>query len=145
MSYRFVALALVAACGSASPAAKGPATEAPVSAEPDDLTCPVAVPGTSITVEDTPTGAALVFVTTGDLQALLARAQAFVAALHDRHADGHRFADMIATRATATVHDIDHGARIELAATNPSDISALQSEARMHAQHLATGSCKMAM
>ncbi len=142
MSFRLAAIALVAACGGAT---KGPAQEAPASAEPDDLTCPVAVPGTSITVEDTPTGAALVFVTTGDIQKLLARAQAFVAALPDHHAGGHRFADMIATQATATVHDVDHGARIDLVATNPNDISALQSEARMHAQHLATGSCKMAM
>lgn len=50
----------------------------------EDPTCPVTIPGTSVAVEDTATGAAMVFVTTGDVAALRERVAA-LAAMHNEH------------------------------------------------------------
>ena len=74
----------VAACGSgpAATTTPTPATTAPGAAT--DPSCPVAVPGTSVTVEDAPSGAALVFVTTGDV-AELRRRVATMASMHNEH------------------------------------------------------------
>ena len=47
---------------------------------------------------------------------------------------------MAHTRAVAT--EIEGGARVELVA-NPGDVSALQTELRMHATHLQSGTCAM--
>jgi hypothetical protein len=110
----------------------------------DDPTCPVVVPGTSVTVEDTDKGAALVFVTTGDVGSVRAHAKALAAAITN-HDAASSFASMLSTPATAEASDIDKGARVTLAAQKPDDVAALQSELRMHAQHLASGTCKMAM
>jgi hypothetical protein len=132
-------LALIA-CG--HPAAHD--TTAKPAPAADDPTCPVAVPGTSVTVEDTDKGAALVFVTTGDVTAVRTHAKALADAI-TKHDQASAFASMLATPATADAADADHGARVTLAAQKPDDVSALQSELRMHAQHLASGSCKMAM
>lgn len=49
-----------------------------------DPSCPVSVPGTSVNVEDTDTGAALVFVTTGDVAELRKRVSA-MAQMHNEH------------------------------------------------------------
>ena len=82
-----LAFALLSALGcgpSATPAPQGPGP-APV-ARADDPTCPVLVAGTSVTVEDTDTGAALVFVTTGDVAAVRTRARALADAHNAHHA-----------------------------------------------------------
>ena len=52
-------LLVVAACGGTPPASQATPPVAPARA--DDPTCPLLVPGTSLSVEDTTTGAALVF------------------------------------------------------------------------------------
>ena len=127
----------LAACG---PATAHDRATAPIAAT--DPTCPVEVPGTSVTVEDTAMGAALVFVTTGDAKAVQDRAAAFCAQ-HKPGAPG--FAGMVETPSTATSAPIDHGVRVELAATAADVVAALQNELRMHVQHLASGTCKMAM
>ena len=82
---------LLAACGGASqsagpstPAAPATASSAPVAAD-DDRSCPVAVPGTSVSVEDTDTGAALVFVTTGDAAELRRRVGSMASMHNDQH------------------------------------------------------------
>lgn len=79
----FSLVTFAAACGGASTPAPAPATPAPA-AHGGDGSCPVEVPGTSVTVEDTATGAALVFVTTGDV-AELRRRVAAMAAMHNEH------------------------------------------------------------
>ncbi|MGN6107902.1 MAG: hypothetical protein ACTHU0_22530 [Kofleriaceae bacterium] len=74
----------LAACGSsAQPGSTVPAPGAAAAAT-DDPTCPVLVAGTSVTVEDTDQGAALVFVTTGDIDAVRTRARA-LAEMHNAH------------------------------------------------------------
>jgi hypothetical protein len=83
-----IASFLLAACGGASSAPTGPSsTSAETQPQPgpaEDPSCPVAVPGTSVTVEDTPTGAAMVFVTTGDVAELRKRV-ATMAQMHNEH------------------------------------------------------------
>ena len=96
-----------------------------------------------MTVEDTDTGAAFVFVTTGDPSAVRTRSTA-LAEMHNAHAGtGHQMGHMIGTPSTAAASELPNGARVTFTAASPSDTSTLQSELRMHAQHLATGSCEM--
>jgi hypothetical protein len=136
-----VALVLFA-CG--HPDHTGPRDPAPHPATGGDPSCPVLVPGTSVSVEDTPTGAAFVFVTTGDVADVRKRA-ATLAAMHANH-DGPAMAMgmMISTTSTAATSEVDKGARVTFTA-KPDDVGALQSELRMHAQHLGGGTCEMAM
>ena len=79
-----ISLAAVGACGgsSQSAAAQQPKATATASTDPS---CPVTVPGTSVSVEDTNTGAALVFVTTSDVAELRKR----VATMAQMHNDQH--------------------------------------------------------
>jgi hypothetical protein len=112
----------------------------PAAAHVHDATCPLEVPGTSVTVEDTSDGAALVFVTTGDAGAVQAAADAFVTA-HQAPADAS-FAAMVAKDAGVTAQRITGGAKLVFTGGDP---AALQSELRMHAGHLSAGSCAMAM
>jgi hypothetical protein len=135
---RSLALVLLVACG--QPAKHEATTPAPAGAAPNDPTCPLEVPGTSITVEDTTDGAAMVFVTTGNAADVQARADAFAA--QHAGATGDTFAAMVARNATVTAQRIDHGAKLVFTGA---DAAAIQSELRMHAGHLSAGSCAMAM
>lgn len=131
----------LAACGSntSSTASTTPVAKAPA----DDPSCPLLVPGTSVTVEDTATGAALVFVTTGDPLAVRARA-ASLAEMHTKH-DGPRTAlgMMFSPGSTAMATEIDGGARVEFVAAQAGNPAPLQQELRMHVSHLTGGSCEM--
>ena len=177
-------LGALVACGGSAP--KTSTTQSAPPAAAADPLCPVEVPGTSVTVEDTATGAALVFVTTGDAAELRRRVVA-IAQMHNEHhakmgplpdgagassheghdmsgqghdMSGHQGHDMsgkdmsgkghdmkghgtmIMMHSKATATDVQNGARFELT-VGPADIGKLQSELRMHAQHLASGSCAM--
>jgi hypothetical protein len=134
---RSLALILLVACGQP---AKHEAATTPAPAAAKDPTCPLEVPGTSLTVEDTSDGAAMVFVTTGDAGDVQARADAF-ASQHGT-ATGDTFAAMVARTAKVTAERIEHGAKLVFTG---GDAAAIQSELRMHAGHLSTGSCAMAM
>lgn len=132
----------LAACGSKS----SPTTTTPVTTQPaaaDDPSCPLLVPGTSMSVEDTANGAALVFVTTGDPLAVRARA-AKLAEMHTKH-DGpnNAMGMMFSAGSTATATEIESGARVEFAAAKPEDVAGLQKELTMHAKHMTGGSCEM--
>jgi hypothetical protein len=173
---------MAVACGGSS---GGPATSTIPSKKADatDPSCPVSVPGTSVSVEDAPSGAALVFVTTSDV-ADLRRRVAAMASMHNEHhqamgplpdgsdagsgrgghdmtahADhgaggGHAGHDMsvseheghaggmIGVHSKALVSDLDDGAKITFVA-NSADMRKLHDELRMHAQHLARGTCRM--
>lgn len=74
----------IAACGGGSSASSSTSSTTPRPA--DDSSCPVAVPGTSVTVEDTDRGAALVFVTTGDVAELRKRVAAMMSMHNEHHA-----------------------------------------------------------
>ena len=133
---RSLALILLVACGQP---AKHEATTPPPAVSTDP-TCPLEVPGTSLTVEDTNDGAAMVFVTTGDATDVQTRADAFAA--QHATATGETFAAMVAKAANVKSERIDHGAKLVFTG---GDAAAIQSELRMHAAHLSAGSCAMAM
>jgi hypothetical protein len=67
----------------------GPSKQPSMAASPtppaDDPTCPVSVPGTTVTVEDTVTGAAFLFVTTGNPDLVRTRATALATMHNDMH------------------------------------------------------------
>jgi len=133
----------IAACGGKAAPASQTNSQSMAPASAGDPTCPLEVPGTSLAVEDTANGAALVFVTTGDAPAVRTRATAF-ADMHNKH-DGPEGAMgmMFSQTAVATSSDIEGGARVEFAAKDPAEAGKLQSELRMHAGHLTGGSCAM--
>ncbi len=94
LSTGFVRCAWVAAltvaalgCGGPSRPSTTPVVESGSTKSHEDQVrghCPVAVPGTSVAVEDTATGAAFVFVTTSDVGELRKRVGA-IAAIHNEH------------------------------------------------------------
>lgn len=160
---------LLAACsGSSKPATTTTTTQAPAG----DPACPVAVAGTSVTAEDTANGAALVFVTTSDVPELRKRVAAMAKSHNDHHAamgalptgsetggGGHDHHDhaameaggapapsgggsMIGVHSKASAEDIEGGAKLVFVAF-PDGVAKIQSELRMHAQHLASGTCQM--
>ena len=200
LSALLFSVAAAAACGGPSGPATGTTTSKPAPAAAADPSCPVAVPGTSVTVEDAPNGAALVFVTTGDVADVRRRAAALAqmhnehhAAMgplpdgtedssahaghdahaghgdhgagggHDAHAghgdhgagsghDAHaghaggahagHAGGMIGVHSRATASDVEGGAKVTFVAGG-ADVAKLQGELRMHAQHLAAGTCAM--
>ena len=198
----------VTACGGGSSTPAGASTAPKATARAGDAMCPVAVPGTSVTVEDTVNGAALVFVTTGDV-AEVRRSAAAMAQMHNEHhasmgalpngsdaaggehaghdtsggaghgasGGGHAghdtggqgghdmghgghdmehaghdmghgghdmggHGDMMGVHSKATASDIEGGAKITFVVI-AEDVAKLQSELRMHAQHMAAGTCAM--
>lgn len=132
----------LAGCGSNSPTQKTPTTP-PATRVVDDPSCPLLVPGTSLSVEDTTNGAALVFVTTGDPLAVRSRAAA-LAEMHTKHDGPPRAMGMMFSQGpTATATEISGGARVEFTAAQPDQAGAIQKELRMHASHLTGGSCEM--
>jgi len=162
--------------------------------------CPAAVPGTSVNAEDTATGGALVFVTTGDAAEVRKRVDAMVKMHNEHHAamgalptgdepsgdmagmdhskmaggdmagmdhskmgggdmagmdhskmaggdmagmDHSKMAGMmISVHSKAVAEDLEGGARLSFIAA-PADVATLQGQLRMHAEHMASGSCPM--
>jgi hypothetical protein len=176
----FLSAGALAACGGSSSAK--PVTPSSEAASPADRSCPAAVPGTSVSAEDTDTGGALVFVTTGDVAEVRKRVAA-MAAMHNEHHSkmgstpapgggegmdhdmkgmdhskmggmdhdmegmdhskmGGMEGMMMGVHSTATAEDVEGGARLVLS-TDPGDVGKLQNELRMHAQHMADGTCPM--
>ncbi len=81
-----LAASALGACSSSAPSAQEPTTPATVAGKgAEDPSCPVTVRGTSVSVEDTATGAALVFVTTSDVAELRRR----VGAMAEKHNTHH--------------------------------------------------------
>lgn len=135
-----ICILLFGACGSKQPAQETKPVEP---ANTDDPSCPLVVPGTALSVEDTATGAALVFVTTGDAAAVRARAIT-LAAMHTKHnGPSGAMGMMFSPGSKATASDVEGGARIEFVPAQPDGAAALQAELRMHAGHLTGGSCEM--
>lgn len=93
-------VAPLAACGSKS-SAKPTTAAHHEAADPMAGMCPVEVPGTSVAAEDSATGGALVFVTTGDVAEVRKRVAA-MAAMHNDHQ-----AEMAANGGTMV--GMDHG------------------------------------
>jgi hypothetical protein len=85
LTIAFAALFVGCGPGAKDPAGSGTGTGTGTGAEPAAW-CPVEIDGTSVTVEDTDTGAALVFVTTGDVAEVRRRVARWAAAHSAYHA-----------------------------------------------------------
>jgi hypothetical protein len=130
---------VIAACGAKQTAPQTPPPPAAATTQ-GDPSCPLEVPGTSVTVEDTAKGAALVFVTTGDAANVQTRAIE-LAAMHQRHnGPSSAMGMMFPHEWTAAEQEIQGGARVEFTSDDPATV---QSQLRMHAGHLSSGSCAM--
>lgn len=147
---RFVLLAglFVGACS--SPAKQPATTTPPTPTEPTEPTdagdpsCPLLVPGTSISVEDTSEGPAFVFVTTGDVAQVRTRGQALAAMHNDREGSPDALGMMFSPKSTATAADIEGGVRVTFTPTAPATNAEVGDELRMHGGHLSgASSCKM--
>ncbi len=131
-----LALSVAAALGCGSSAAPHH-TSGPVAAVATDDTCPMTVPGTSVAVEDTATGAALVFATTGDVAALRSRVTAWA----DGHSQRHQAMGPLPTgdEQAAGGHDhaamAGHGANHDHAAPAGADLAAMVA---VHSRAVAT-------
>lgn len=144
----------IAALGACGGGAKPATTTAEPGAEPgahpaaaaDDPSCPLVEPGTSISEEDTPNGAALVFVTTpASLEAVRKRGTT-LAEMHNKETGpAGAMGMMIRTKSTAVVEDVPTGTRIVFTPTSNDDLAGLQEELRMHAGMMKPGSCAMKM
>jgi hypothetical protein len=162
-----IAVAGAGACASSKPPTENPAAEPnpeehgmadmqgmPGDEGPSGEACPMAVEGAKVVAEDTADGVALVFTTsTGDVADLRDRVHR-MAEMHERgeaQEDGMHGGGMMAHEqamkplppADLTVTDIEGGARIEMTPRDPSTLSALRDDARMHADSMRTGSCPM--
>jgi len=141
-----LALTFVLGCGSSPPKTSTITSEptAPTPAVAGDPTCPLLVPGTSISVEDTAEGPAFVFVTTGDVAAVRARGAALAEMNNTKNGPAGAFGMVITKPAEATASDIEGGVRVAYKPTNAADAGALGDELRMHGGHLAGAtSCEM--
>ena len=140
---------LVLACvlvGACSSPAKPPTTpaEPPATAATEDLSCPLLVPGTSISVEDTAEGPAFVFVTTGDVAQVRSRGQALATMHNERTGSPEALGMMFSPKSTAKAADIDGGVRVTFTPAAPATTGEVGNELRMHGGHLAgASSCKM--
>ena len=100
-----LAFALAACGGSSQPAAP----KQPTVTTAADPSCPVTVPGTSVSVEDTNTGAALVFVTTSDVVELRKRVATMAQMHNDQHSAMGPLPDGTAAEGGHAGHDMGGG------------------------------------
>ena len=109
-----------------------------------DASCPLLVPGTSISVEDAEEGPALVFVTTGDVTAVRTRGLALATMHNAKDGGADALGMMFGAKSTAKATDIEGGVRVTFTPADPATADAVGNELRMHAGHLAgASSCAM--
>ena len=131
---KLLALALLIGCGSSAKPVD-PVKPPPVAA--DDPSCPLVVPGTSISVEDTADGPSFVFVTTGDVAQVRTRGAA-LAAMHNEHkGPSSALGMMFSPGSAASTAEIEGGVRVTFKGGKADEL-------RLHAQML-TGAttCEM--
>ena len=128
--------------------------------------CPMVVEGADVDVTDTEGGIALTFTTeAGDVADLRARAQ-HMARMYEMHRGqrgfmwhhmggqgrphggpgmdmGHMAERGLMPAATATVTELEKGARLELRPTDAAQLESLREHTRWHQQRMETGECWM--
>src|SRR5262245_28588228 len=109
MSRMLAIVVALAACGGSAPAPVPAKPDHP--AAPSDPTCPLEVPGTSVAVEDRNNGAALLFVTTGNVDEVRARAKRLADAVNQHAAPAGSLAAMM-PQVEAIETDLDYGASV---------------------------------
>lgn len=134
---RLLAFALLIGCSSpAKPNAIAPGDRALPMAS-GDVTCPLLVPGTAMTAEDTADGPSLVFVTTGDAGAVRTRGQALAAMHNERKGPSEDLGMMFTPGSSASASDVEGGVRVTFKGGQLDEL-------QMHVKHL-TGAttCEM--
>lgn len=114
--------------------------------------CPMDVPGTKVSVADTPDGVALTFTTTGDVSKLREHVYG-MAAMHEHMmqegsgsggmGSGGMMMKMVPS--TARSEDVEGGARIVLTPKDAAQLSELRAHVREHATQMTSGHCPMMM
>ncbi len=136
----------VAATGCAASKAAtstGPSTSAQ-STSAADPSCPVTVPGTTVTVEDTATGAAFLFVTTGDPELVRTRATALAAMHNDMHRamgalpDGSASTTAVAASSHHHHHSVAATANDNTAPTGPAMVMPMGQMISVHSRATTT-------
>lgn len=123
-------------------------------------TCPTEVPGTQLSAADTPDGEALTFTTTGDVEELRRRVHA-MADMHDQqeqaleeemgtgsvmgYGTGEGTAERGAPTSSASVQDVDGGARISYHMSREGDLEQLRSQVRADASEMQRPGCGSVM
>jgi hypothetical protein len=123
---KLLVLALLIGCS--SPAKPKPVTPEPAAS--GDPTCPLLVPGTAVTAEDTAEGPSLVFVTTGDATAVRTRGQALAAMHNERKGPDEDLGMMFTIGSTASASDVEGGVRVTFKGGKLDEL-------QMHVKHLA--------
>ncbi len=152
---------LLLACGGSKrePAPPQPASsEAHAHGDPGGMggMCPMEVPGTKVSADDTQDGVAITFTTTGDVAQLRDRVH-HMAEMHEHMmqggmmgsggmgsggmGSGHMMMKMVPS--TARAEDIDGGARIVLTPKDPAQLADLRAHVHEHATQMAGGHCPM--
>jgi hypothetical protein len=156
--------AFLGGCASTSLARTEPATgtSAARAIEPGagmmSAMCPMDVPGAAVTPTDVNGGVALVFTTgAGDVAELRQRVRS-MAEMHNRHHAGGMMmggrgagggrggmmgGGMRMPAASASVEDVEGGARLVLRPRDPAQLGALREHVRMQAGRMAHGECPM--
>ena len=104
------------------------------------MMCPMAIPGTTVSAVETSDGAALEYKTTGDVADLRARVHR-MADMHD-HGGCPMMPQMATPPSTASVEDIEGGARIVFRPKDTMQIRALREHVRNEAAEMRSG-CPM--
>lgn len=139
--------AVLAGCATApKPQETAPADSRMAMMEMMEMMCPVKVAGTSVRAEDTPTGAALVFTTTGDVAELRSRVK-MMAQKHARmhgegKGEGHMQAPLSPPPDVEAV-EVEAGAQLLLTPRETAQLPALRAMAQARAQAMAGGDCPM--
>lgn len=134
----------------------------------DAQICPMRVPETQVSVDETPTGVALTFTTRdeGSVEELRQRLRK-MAEMHNRHhgpaAEGvggggmegrgmyggqggaGMQGEMRMIPSTATVEETEGGARLVLTPADPAQLEELRARVRQHAERMNQGGCPMRM
>lgn len=107
--------------------------------------CPMEVSGTVVAATDVEGGIGLSFKTTAGDVAELRRRVRRMAEMHDQPGGSNILGagGMKMTPATASVEDIDGGARLVLQPKDAAQLGALREHVRMKAQRMAGGECPM--
>lgn len=137
--------ASILACGGSRKQPSPSPSEAPAHGEMTGMGCPAAVPGTEVSVENTPDGVALSFTSTNDVAEVRRRTRA-MAAMHEHMMESGGMmepGEMMMVPSSARAEEIDGGARIVLTPTDPAQLAALRAHVHAHANQMASGHCRM--
>lgn len=124
--------------------------------------CPMAVPGTTVSAQDTPSGEAVTFATSSSQVDELRRRVRAMADMHNSHHAGgeaqgmghgamdhgmmrgggmHGGGTTMPPASRARVDDVEGGARLDVTPRDPAAVEQLRSAVRTHVEHMQKDGC----